>query len=162
MENFIFGGYEIGSRFGEQGDTAPPRIPRSTPPVQGQVSLICFRFESRLPFGQIRSPFLERPGNFSGSKANFETKTGSLIKNLRYNLTFKTSSCFLKFCTLGQNDSKIHVVSVLAFLLIAEAHSHFYTNSSLICRFYMLGNNLNTTKYSNLPCFYFSENKNLS
>ena len=84
---------------------------------------------------------------WKGSKANFETKTGSLIKNLRYNLKFKTSSCFLKFCTLGQKDSKIHVVSVLAFLLIAVAHSHFYTNTSLICRFYMLGNKLNTTKY---------------
>ena len=31
VENYIFWS-EIGSAFGEPGDTPPPRIPRSTPP----------------------------------------------------------------------------------------------------------------------------------
>ena len=49
--------------------------------------------------------------------------------------SLKQVLAFLKFCTLGQKDFKIYVASVLVFLLIAGAHSYFYINTSLVCRF---------------------------
>ena len=87
-----------GSGLGEPGGTTPPRIPRSTPnpsPGAGPSITYLFRLESHLLFVQVRSPFLEKPGNFSGSKANFEIKTGPLIRNL-FNLKFETGFCFLQ------------------------------------------------------------------
>ena len=155
-----------GSGLGEPGGTTPPRIPRSTPtpsPGAGPSITYLFRLEWHLLFVQVRSPFLEKPGNFSGSKANFEIKTGPGPWSRTYlTWSLKQVFAFFKFCTtLGQQDFKIHVVSVLVFLLIAGARSHFYINTSLIRRFYILRNKLNTTKYSSLPCFYFSENKYL-
>ena len=126
----------VWDRIGEPGGTPPPRIPRSIPPGAGPSITYLFSFGMEFNIWTNLEPVSRKAWKLFGFEGKFWNPKQTPWSRTSLTWSFKQVLAFLKFCTLGQKDFKIHVVSVLVFLLIAGAHSHFYINTSLICRFW--------------------------